>query len=70
MNIGIGSLSNMTPTYSSPSLKNFGEPISTKAPSDEGLSLAETFTKSADKPVSLIIQSDDQEKLAALKTQK
>lgn len=69
MNIGIGSLSNMTPTYSSPSLKNFGEPISTKAPSDEGLSLAETFTKSADKPVSLIIQSDDQEKLAALKAQ-
>ncbi len=69
MSIGIGSLPNLTPTYSSPTLKSFGEPVSTKAPSNEGLSLTETFTKSADKPVSLIIQSDDQEKLAALKTQ-
>lgn len=69
MSIGIGSLPNLTPNNFSPNIKGFSEPLSEKAPISESVSLTETFTKSADKPVSLIIQSSDQEKLASLKTE-
>ncbi|MGM9992728.1 MAG: S8 family peptidase [Candidatus Bruticola sp.] len=69
MSIGISSVNNLPLSTSSQSLRSSVISNSQESTTNEVLSLAETFTKSEDKPVSLIIQSDDQEKLASLKAQ-